>query len=67
MQDQVVLERMEQLALKEEREKRDRFEEQLFADLWHEDMMAKVKKKAPHYVVNILILASFPCTFYIVI
>ena len=42
MHDQVVIERMEQLALKEERDQRDRMEEQMFADLWHADMMAKV-------------------------
>ena len=43
MHDQVVIERMEQLALKEERARRDKMEEQMFADLWHADMMAKVR------------------------
>ncbi len=42
MQDQVIRERMEQLALKEERTRAEKREEQMFADLWHADMMAKV-------------------------
>ena len=44
MQDQVMFERMEQLALKEERTRRDQLEEQMFAELWQADMMAKVRK-----------------------
>ena len=43
MQDQVMFERMEQLALKEERSRRDQLEEQMFAELWQADMMAKVR------------------------
>ena len=44
MQDQVMFERMEQLALKEERSRRDQLEEQMFAELWQADMMVKVRE-----------------------
>ena len=39
-----MFERMEQLALKEERSRRDQLEERMFADLWQADMMAKVRE-----------------------
>ncbi len=42
MQDQVAIERLEQLQLKEEQHQRDLAEEKIFADLWEADRQAKV-------------------------
>lgn len=44
-QDQVAAERLQQLEIKADMEAADKVEEQLFADLWYADMMAKAKKE----------------------
>lgn len=44
-QDEVCVERLEQIRIKEEMEEEKRQEEQMYAKLWEEDMLAKAARE----------------------